>query len=277
MKVVANSLPKSGTHLLGRLLSCLGFCEKEPGLTGALLRETSRNPFRNFKKKLRRPRKGENGLWIDLDVPENCINQKWLSRYINEIPDNSFVSAHLPYSTALYEFFEHLDVKVIHITRDPRDVLISYINYQKKYKNYSFFEEYDSKDMDDAISACFKKNQKGNLVYSPITERIKNGMGWLNEPRVYATTFEKLIGAKGGGSDDMQLQTIKEVQQFLEIEQCLDDICRVARQVFDVHSQTFHKGQIGQWRKVFNRHQQEFVSSQLSGLIGELGYGESLD
>lgn len=46
MRVIANSIPKSGAHFLSRLLELLGLQEKKPNLAAKMVRLRSKNPIR---------------------------------------------------------------------------------------------------------------------------------------------------------------------------------------------------------------------------------------
>ena len=89
MKLVVNSLPKAGTHLLSKLIKNLGFQEYKPQLSGELIRQTHRNPFKNLQKRRRKPKKNESGLWIDLDIKNNRVSPAWLQKCLDKIPEES--------------------------------------------------------------------------------------------------------------------------------------------------------------------------------------------
>lgn len=272
MKVVANSLPKSGTHMVGKLLKSLGFEEWKPGLTANLVRETHRNPMRNLQKRRRRPIGSDNGLWIDLDIKENLVSRKWLHAHLNQIPDGSFVTGHLPYSEDLSEFLQIHGFKVIYIIRDPRDVLISAINYQKKWKKNPFYNEFQNMSLDECIAHVFSRASKGRIVDGSLKERVENSIGWLSDTGVFTTTFEALVGPKGGGSTSKQLDTVKGVCEYLELSLKKQRIDMINSWVFDSKSKTFHKGLIGQWKTVLNDKQKEMVNREIGRLLNELGY-----
>lgn len=273
MKVIVNSLPKSGTHLLGTLMGNIGFQEwGGAGLTGALVRETHRDPIKNWRKRKRRPTGGDNGLWIDLDVEENRAGYKWLRKYLNSIPDGMYVSGHLPHSLELSMFLQITDFKVLHITRDPRDVLNSYINFQRNKRNFPFHEEFKDSDLDQAISHTLSSVSQGAIVAAPLNERVKRSMGWLSDTSTYSVHFESLIGPKGGGDTQLQRAAVKGVCEHLGL--ALGEEARniLASKVFDVSSETFHKGLVNQWKDVFNDEQQDKINEALGDVIETMGY-----
>lgn len=272
MKVIVNSLPKSGTHLLGKLMEVLGFQEWNPGLTGALIRETHRNPLRNHLKRQRRPEAGKNGLWIDLDIANNMVSREWLHGHLNKIPDGSFVSGHLPYSAEISEFLQIHGFKILHIIRDPRDVLLSYINYQKTRANFPFHKEFNHMSLDESIAHVLDQKKVKCIVAAPLADRIENGIGWLLDPAVYFTKFESLIGPKGGASVKEQLNVVSQVCVYLGLNLSLTRLKEISGKVFDSSSKTFHKGAVAQWRSVFNERQQALINEKLAESIVSMGY-----
>lgn len=272
MRVIVNSLPKSGTHLVGKLFDNLGLREYEPGLTGALLRETHRNPIRNLLKRKRRPKNNSNGLWIDLDVTDNLICRHWFQKHLSLIPDGSYVSAHLPYSNVLSDFFQSHRFRIVHIIRDPRDVLVSYMNFQKNSSKFPFHKEYSLMNTDEIIDHIFTDIRKRKVVSASLKSRIVNGLGWLNDPSVYSTSFEKLIGTKGGGNAEIQEKIVNEICEYLGINLSRNRILEISELVFDCTSETFNKGKIGQWKTVLNEKQKSLVNIKLKSLLKEMGY-----
>lgn len=272
MKILVNSLPKSGTHLLGKLLICLGFSEWEPGLTGDLLRETHRNPYRNLKKRARRPRAGEQSYAIDLDIENNRASKRWLSRYLNRIPEGHFLTGHLPYSYDLSAFLQIHGYRVIQIMRDPRDVLISYINFQKNWKNNPFYDNYREMSLSACVERVMHGSSEKGVVTKPLNERIESAIGWTNDERVCSVRFECLVGPEGGGLASTQLETIANVCRFLDLKPDDDEIKNIANNVFDRKSETFYKGQIGQWQSAFQQQELDVISDEIGSSIRELGY-----
>lgn len=68
--------------------------------------------------------------------------------------------------------------------------------------------------------------------------------GWAAHPHVYTTSFERLVGNKGGGDDTAQREEIKNIYNHLNdvfISYCQEHIYGDTR--------TFRKGQIGEGKR----------------------------
>jgi len=272
MKVLVNSLPKSGTHLLGTFLERLGFVESKPGLTGAQVRETNRNPFRNWQKRQRRPKPNEIGFWIDLDIKGNSVSKEWLHSRLSSIPHGCFISSHLPYSTDLADFLHLHDFRILNIHRDPRDVIISYINYVKGKKRLPFHEAYKRMNLDEALDQVLAGANRGNIVTAPLRDRVERMMGWLGDQRVYSTTFESLVGPKGGGGKSHQHDAAMGICRHIGFSVIHSRLDEVVETIFDPRSETFSKGMLGQWKDVFGPAQLDKVMANLGDCIRRLGY-----
>ncbi len=273
MRIIVNSLPKSGTHLLGRLTDLLGFSEYTPGLTGALLREIERNPFSRWSKRRRKaPELSDFGLPIDLDIPGNWVRKDWLHNFLNQIPNGYYITAHLPYNVDLSNFLVANGFRIIFISRDPRDVLISYINFQKKREDYPFHEYFNSVDKRQQIQGVINGLVKGNTVLSPFSCRLERAIGWLKDENTLALRFEDVIGDSGHGDDAKQDAAVRRVTDWCGIETSEEKIKEISSHIFDRQAETFHKGTIGQWRHFFDDKSLDDLMDCCGDLIKEYGY-----
>jgi hypothetical protein len=152
MRLVANSIPKSGTHLLNRLLVLLGFGLVD--LRGIRPRPAkSSDGCAGFSFGLRKPEhvlgisphlieggrfplarrllrgQGEK-VTIGVVSPQQ-ISRRWLSRRLSRVPDGCFITAHCAYTPELAELFREGGIRTVCILRDPRDAAASQMHYIK--------------------------------------------------------------------------------------------------------------------------------------------------
>src|SRR3712207_2462500 len=119
MRIVANSIPKSGTNLLARLLTLLGFEQtSEMGIRSRLVA----GPFAPARKLLRARSKEK--VTIGVTSPQR-IDRRWLERRLSRVDDGQFVTAHCVYSPELSSLIAGEGMRVVCILRDPRDVAVS--------------------------------------------------------------------------------------------------------------------------------------------------------
>ncbi len=277
MKIMANSLPKSGTHLLIKLLKELNFERKQPGLSAAMIRMTQRNPFRRlstFVKKCSCNSSNGEHFKIDLDNLDNCIKKKHLDKYLLSIDENQFISAHVPYTLELDNYLSLHNIKMIYIIRDPRAVLLSYYNHQSTDKNYDLYYFFKNKTLEESylpILNGIKGN--GDIVLTSLKERVNNSKGWINSANVCAIHFETLIGSKGGGCAVTQQNEIKKILKYLSGSSYKNfDIDNLANKIFDTKAPTFKNGQIDKWKTTLSEVMIKKVEEKLATEIEELGY-----
>src|SRR3712207_739858 len=99
MRLVANSVPKSGTHLLVRLLTMLGF--EQVGFGGIRSHLVS-GPFAPAKRLLRSREKVKVSIGA---VSPQWIDRGWLKRRLQKVPEGGFVTAHCLYTEELADLF----------------------------------------------------------------------------------------------------------------------------------------------------------------------------
>ncbi len=272
MKVIINSLPKSGTHLVANLFNLLNFTKVPHGLTGALVRLTGRNPINLVKKAARREKNCEIGLPIDLDIEKNCIKKEWLHKYLNRIGDGSFITAHLPYNEELSDFLASHSFKIIYIYRDPRDVFLSLLNYHTNKSFKPFYKEFQNADLDERINMLINGIRKKNYTLSSFTNRLNRSIGWLKDKNILKIKFEDLIGPKGKGEIENQKKTLTEILKFIELNINQEKIEYLLNHIYSKDSKTFNKGKIGEWKTAFSEEQKNNIVNNYKELIIKYGY-----
>ena len=75
-------------------------------------------------------------------------------------------------------------------------------------------------------------------------------IAWQNEPNCLFVRFEDLIGAKGGGSDEKQRDTIKRIASYLGIPCAHRNIDDKIKAIYDPSARTFRSGKIDGWKSI---------------------------
>lgn len=239
VRVLANSFPKSGTYMLSRCLSLLP--DMEPYHDGVYVSSVGKQRPSQRRAELAR-------------VPGGC-----------------FVSGHLPYQPDEVAALGQLGFRPILILRDPRDIAVSYYRFESSYRwlpHHRFFAGLP----DDAsrLAAVIRGDRQEGLI--PIVEWINRYSGWLSTD-CYVTTFERLVGADGGGSSALQRAEVANIATHCGIDLSEQALNSIADRVFSRKVQTFRKGQIGGWRDHFSaEHRVMFKEQGGSDLLIKLGY-----
>ena len=248
--VIANSFPKSGTHVLTQLLSLLGYQESNTHLSRSLLVYGPRNIFRNAQIYHRLSKKRNVGINVDIENPSKKINPKWFQSHIDKkLIKDRYCQAHLPFSLDLEELVGSLKVPMLYIYRNPLDALVSLKNYILKKKNHpNHYHLVDcSTDYDRYLFLINGYNDENNrTMMAPFFEKYKHSIAWASSDNVCSLKFEDIIGEQGGGNSVVQKQTLEKVLKYLGKE--IQNIDQIQTQIYNPNSATFHKGKIGLWK-----------------------------
>jgi hypothetical protein len=273
-KIIFTSIPKSGTHLLLRFFDRTGF--KQAGPYGEIFFDEQ---FYDFVKELK---SGEYSAW----------HYHWDGRLAKVIRDigakvvflyrdpRAHICSNLDFimKTPMHPLF-NLFTNHVQTNRERIRILIEGFS-ENDYSDHS--ETECSKIVDPAVPSAIcgaspllggrgpisKKSGGVNALYWLFSN-------WLAEPNVYRVRFEDIIGSKGGGSTEKQLQVVRELMEFTGIPQGEVSPQKVADFLFDEQSHTFRKGQINSWSEHFTPELHDLFLQESRELLGVWGYEPS--
>ena len=256
--VIANSFPKSGTHILTSLLRLLGYTEANTHLSRSLVLYGPRNLLRNWQIK-KRLTQYKSGIPVDIENHQRLIKKSWLTTHITDhLKDKKYVQGHLPFSEKMEQIIIDKSIPALYIHRNPKDVLVSMKNYILKKKNHPNHKLLGAlKTERDRFEVLLSGYRAGNNIntMAPFFTKYAHSIAWNHSDSVCAVEFEKIIGPKGGGSKEEQLSEIQKIVDYLNCERV--DVEQLAQDVFNPHSETFNKGIIGQWQQEFDDYTYE--------------------
>jgi hypothetical protein len=266
MRIVANSIPKSGTNLMARLLTLLGFEQtSEMGIRSRLVA----GPFSPARKLLRARSKEK--VTIGVTSPQR-IDRRWLGRRLSRVPDGCFVTAHCVYSPELASLFAEERMRVVCILRDPRDVAVSQMHHIKQRKRHPIHEAFVALPSDnERLLVSIRGGLLGMREMLSLDERYRRFLGWQDDDNAMLVKFEDLVGPRGGGSAETQRRTVERVARHVGLEPDERMMRTVEENIFGV-SNTFRKGQIGGWREEFSEEHARAAREIAGALLVELGY-----
>jgi Sulfotransferase domain len=299
MRVVANSIPKSGTHLLDRLLVLLGFGLVDLGGLGPRTLESGdRFPLAGRRlKSVLGVRKPEDVMGIGPHLVEGGrfpparrflrgrgekvtvgvvsprqISRRWLAGRLSRVPNGCFVNAHCLYTQDLADLFREGGMEVVCILRDPRDVAVSQMHYLKQLKNHFAHEEYMALPSDhERLMVSIRGGELGGRRLRSLAERYGRFLGWEREGGAVMVRFEDLVGPGGGGSEEARRLAVGRIAEHLGVPLDEPTISRVGEDLFGA-GRTFRRGQIGGWREEFSAEHEQALEGEAGQLMAELGY-----
>lgn len=179
-------------------------------------------------------------------------------------------------------FYEELkDLGVIFIYRDPRDAIVSYVDWVEKIPDH-WKAIFGGPDWDQwSESKKILEVIRGDRVQC----MCENGSQLLENIAILSqrgncifVRFEDFIGPRGGGNLEAQISTMRKVLEFIgEKKQSNQEVIDICNRTFGPPpkdcSGTFNKPGIGKWKDRFNEeHIQTFKNSFWNEVLLELGY-----
>lgn len=281
MRLLLNTIPKSGTNVTQKLLALINVPYSKRSLT-----QTS-GWGQNWveagaKFVLRHPhRSADQPVVIGLDNPSS-VSMRWLRRYL--LNAKGYVSAHAAFSESLHWLLRDLEYRVLITVRHPGAVLYSWARY---IGEPGYYWRYINKVManmsiEERFERLLKGGELGGVYYPPFYEIYNRFKGWLDlvkaseSTHIHLVRFEDLVGSQGGGDDVLQRRAIEAILEFLEIDLEASQIDRVQANLFG-GTHTFRSGQINLWRsKISQQLQHEllnvFEAKGMKRYLDYLGY-----
>ncbi len=239
-RIFANSMPKSGTHLLRRILSMM------PGVLDRWTYHYDQN-IAPYSKQLSCAKGGQ------------------------------IISAHQYWDEAFANFLSEHRFRTFLVVRDLRDVSVSGAHYCAKdtrHRLYKYFNAISSWDQQLAaiIEGIPSELLAGGVRSNSMAQHIEQYMPWLNDSDCLLVRFEDLVGTRGGGNEQSQHQIISAIGSHIGADLNDEDVAEIADRSFSSKTKTFRKGQLGGWRDEFSEDN-IMLFKKVAGLqLIQLGY-----
>lgn len=256
-RVLCNSFPKSGTHLLAQIL--LQFD-----------RVTN---------------------WNDIISVQSLSGVMNTARHIEwklkSAPPGSLVRSHLMHAPEVLDVLQQVPLKRLFIYRDLRDVAVSHANWVLKEPRIFLHDVY--KQLPD-FDACLMASIKGTPLGSPFGSNVSQPdigtdfsrwHGWVSDADTLAIKFEDLVGERGGGDEAVRLDYVRRIAKLLgeDLDEAkLEEFGSVAMDPSKSHTfRKGNKGAIGGWRNRFKPDHVEAFKLVAGQTLVDLGYETGLD
>jgi hypothetical protein len=238
-KILCNSIPKSGTHLIERTLC------KNPKIYRKIL------PTINDR---------------------NVSKYGGYSKVIGSLKKGQMIITHFEYNDELQDAIKQNGVKNLLIIRDPRDVAISrsfFVPDTPDHPHHEVFKKLETKK--ERIMLSIKGDAAKGIP--SLKKRYTNYLKWKDHDTCIIR-FEDLIGASGGGTKESQKETIQEIYDYLEID---FDLEKILGSTYSKLSPTFRKGAKNKWLEHSDEEIINELSAELNDVLIEYGYEEKED
>ncbi|MDE5110531.1 MAG: sulfotransferase domain-containing protein [Trichodesmium sp. St7_bin2_1] len=284
-RILINSLPKSGTHLLAKAIEIFGY-EEHFNPRSNLDESEFKTPIFLNRREVLKGLKKENitpnteelstkisiGALTDLYV-ETSILKHWL----DAIKPGKYILGHIPKTPLLSPLLEDINYHHVFIIRDPRAVVASSIPFflDTGKMPAKHFLEADIKSMSSnervnfILTGGFAKN--AGVEIKGFAEVYRSMLAWRNEPSCLFLRFEDLVGGGGGGSYEKQQEIVKKIALHLGVS-FDEEISVKLKEIYNPDSRTFRTGKIDGWKNSLDQEIIERLIEYCQPLCEEAGY-----
>lgn len=263
-----NSLPKSGTNLLIKAATLF------PGIRSLAL-HLSPDRVASWK----RP-EDEGAATVPIGVSwPRPMPLPAVRRALEQIGNGHFASTHVSFSQPLADLLVRMGLKSLLILRDPRDVVVSLANYIARTPVHPLYPHYQplSEPKRVMLSICgIPAVERDQPMLLDIGESCRNVLPWMSQPLNYTTTFEKIVGPRGGGSREAQRKELANIARHLGIRHRRHDLDAIAEQVFG-GTATFLKGSISTWPSHFSAEHKAAFKQVAGQVLVDMRYEKNCD
>ena len=266
--VFANGIWKSGTNLLIKLCALLGAPYSGFGLAASSII----GPYQPVRRLLRGPKPFERPLDVGLEV-NAPVSPFWLRQRLARCRGKC-VSGHAAYSKRLLQILLKHRCKIMHIIRDPRDVVVSFAHWIHTRPDYYAYPAFAGLSPAESMLALIKGGHRGRLRLKPLAQVLDRSSRWLSREHVLVLRFEDLVGKQGGGSTERQTKAVTMAAEFLsETEDKTGelDLEGIRKSLFG-GTKTFRTGHIGAWEREFTRPVKTAFEKSVGQRLAVWGY-----
>tara|TARA_S200000501_G_C20701378_1_gene689675 strand:+ start:156 stop:977 length:822 start_codon:yes stop_codon:yes gene_type:complete len=273
MKVFINTIPHSGTHFIVSILEAFGFKHSTFNYSFYTIK-----PFFRINQKRginwRSAYLLQNVLSIkpkeipvSVSSPRN-ITQSTYKNLFKNLNNQEFIIGHVPFSKKASDLNEKNIDRVISITRDPRDMVLSMMRHIKDRSQHHahryLFKELDN-DQERFNQIC--KGYQNEFGYMcGIKKMYESILEWEKFSKSKILKFEEIIGPQGGGDVESQINSINDLSNFLGLEFNEEEIIEISNKAFG-NSTTFRGGRINGWKSFLTDEQNKFFESEYHKLL----------
>ncbi|MGX6648987.1 sulfotransferase domain-containing protein [Maricaulaceae bacterium MS644] len=255
--VFFNSLPKSGKNLIYTFFSALGF--------ERVSMDESFNA--SVHDLVYADHDGVIVFSLDRAIapsPADFSPAKEAVAAIGALRARQIAQKHLPFLAPVADALRDAERRSIFVWRDPRDVLVSMLNYARSQsKPEHLAKRLAELDDEDALISLLEGH--GDLI--AFADYVDGFLGWIGQPGVLTVCFEDLVGPEGGGTAERQRRTFEEICDHLGVEADPERVAYAARAAFNRRAGTFYKGRTGAWRDHFSPKVAEAFNAHAGQLL----------
>lgn len=201
------------------------------------------------------------------------VCQNTLNAWISETRDDILVN-HYTYDQYTEQLLRDNNALCFFIYRDPRDMVLSYSNWELKVRKH----QYEGLSKKELMIRLITGEQgfHHHPQYLGLESFYRAFLGWIDSDVMCSIRFEDLVGPQGGGSKTKQLAALKKIAEHLNISLSEEELELIPEKLFGM-SYTFQRGKIGSWKEAFDQEDIEIFKIYSGSLLLELDYEKGED
>ena len=227
-----------------------------------------------IRKKKNFDQKDHDKLLVSVTTPQ-IVSMNSVKLLLNKVKSSNYVMSHIPFDKNFNKYLIDNKWKIIFTYRDPRDMCASMLKHIEGRPhhyayNYLFRNLKTTSDRLRAIVNGFQNENNKKII--SIKNMYSIMMHWKHEKNVLAFKYEDMVGIQGNGNSLEQSNAIKKILKSLNVSEYNEGLINYISKNSYGKSNTFRKGQIGNWKKVFNNEDCVFLNKNTESLLTELNY-----
>jgi Sulfotransferase domain len=251
--LLANSFPKSGTHLLTQVLQ--GFPVIGPAVDSGL------PAIVTYEGDSGRQRQG---IEILADL--------------QRLKAGDLAYGHIHALPEVVRFLCQPGYAAYFILRDPRDVVVSHVHYVTEMEPNHIHHRYYSEELhsfDERLAVSILGRPDVPIPFPDIQARFEPYLGWLDHPEVLVLHFEDFIQQQEAALERVLDHAVQrgfpmQVSRPAAIQ-------ALAHSIDPQRSPTFRSGKVGGWRDQFSTENKRLFKQVAGELLLRLGYEQGDD
>lgn len=274
--VVSICIPKCGTHLLLKCIELFGV----NGITD-YAKEIKPSPqklarIRRFNKSM--PPKHYKGEYYS--ILSGGLPNGLLGLLRRDFKSRKHFWSHWAYTPRFEHFLQYFQTSNLLMMRDPRDMVVSFAFMVHKSR------EGQTADLEKVIIDLITGKQQYYLPWAVEIQQVypllwelglykfyRLYMPFIKSNNFLVVRFEDLIGERGGGSAQKQIEIIKKIGRHIRVASDDATVKSIIDRLFG-GTWTFREGQTGSWKKYFTPAIKTAFKrdKELLKLLVDLGY-----
>lgn len=278
-KIFFNSIPKAGTNLMIKCLKLLG--AKRVGslisgfmgpFVGNLPRFNKYVTLLNWRIQKTYARLFDHQIGYLAGIVHPSEKSRYLVDYlIDMVKPGEYLQAHVGFTDELLINLAEENFRSIVMIRDPRAILLSRLHYISRTKHNKLYGRFRKLSFEGKIILLLNGYNCNSYSVQSMPSICNSLSSWIDKESVLLVKFENLIGPKGGGTRGAQLNTIREISEFIGAYQDSNKIESVSEQLFG-GTHTFRKGTTDSWKEEIPLLLKEEMEEKLGKALKEWKY-----